>query len=173
MPLQISQKRGSRLSFHYRKTEEKNMAPHMSADAGLVVASALFTGAAHCTLRHIWGRIMAYLRSRIKKIVFFIGLCDRNSNISPLTLQKDDCKTKKRKGLKMRFIGKCQSSVYGNRAVAGMIWVLAGVIWHMNILGAAMGSACFKIAFFSFFSADMDFQHLFKMIKHLIGSLLA
>ena len=70
MPLQISQKRGSRLSFHYRKTEEKNMAPHMSADAGLVVASALFTGAAHCTLRHIWGRIMAYLRSRIKKIVF-------------------------------------------------------------------------------------------------------
>ena len=73
----------------------------------------------------------------------------------------------------MRFIGKCQSSVYGNRAAAGMIWVLAGVIWHMNILGAAMGSACFKVAFFSFFSADMDFQHLFKMTKHLFGSLLA
>ena len=58
------------------------MAPHMSADAGLVVASALFTGAAHCTLRHIWGRIMAYLRSRIKKIVFFRTLCQKFKYLS-------------------------------------------------------------------------------------------
>ena len=55
----------------------------------------------------------------------------------------------------MSFLGNILWCIFGG-FISGMIWILAGAIWCITVIGIPIGLQCFKFARLAFFPFDKD-----------------
>ena len=55
----------------------------------------------------------------------------------------------------MSFLGNILWFIFGG-FISGMIWILAGAIWCITVIGIPIGLQCFKFSRLAFFPFDKD-----------------